>query len=128
MRKKLTTTARRLRHEETKAERRFWNAVRDRRLDGWKFRRQIPRGNFIVDFVCLEAHLVVELDGGQHNTPEHEAKDQARIEWLENNGYRVLRFWNNEVFENLEGVLTVVTNALSEPPHPSPLPPGERGQ
>jgi very-short-patch-repair endonuclease len=97
-----------LRRDQTDAERLFWFAVRNRRLDGVKFRRQTTIGPYIVDFLCIEAMLVVELDGGQHS-PE---ADAARTRFLEQRGYRVLRFWNNEVIENLEGVLLRVCEAL----------------
>jgi adenine-specific DNA-methyltransferase len=84
--------------------------LRDRRLNGAKFRRQVPIGNYIVDFVCQEAKLVVELDGGQH--ADQVAYDTARTEWLVSVGYRVLRFWNTDLTENEEGVLTAIYNEL----------------
>jgi very-short-patch-repair endonuclease len=106
-----TSRARQLRARQTEAERRLWFLLRDRRLNGAKFRRQVPIGNYIVDFVCQEAKLVVELDGGQH--ADQVAYDTARSEWLGGVGYRVLRIWNNEIFENEEGVLTAIYNELS---------------
>jgi len=88
----------------------MWFLLRDRRLNGAKFRRQVPIGNYIVDFVCQEAKLIVEHDGGQH--ADQVAYDTARSEWLAAVGYRVLRFWNNDLTENEEGVLTAILNEL----------------
>ena len=105
-----TTRARQLRARQTEAERLLWLLLRDRRLNGAKFRRQVPIGNYIVDFVCQEAKLIVELDGGQH--ADQVAYDAARSEWLAGVGYRVLRFWNNDLTENEEGVLTAILNEL----------------
>jgi very-short-patch-repair endonuclease len=94
--------ARRLRHSLTDAERRMWSALRDRRLLRYKFRRQHPIGNFIVDFACTEYRLVIEVDGGQHaNSPV----DARRTAWLEGQGWRVVRLWNNEVLANTNGVI-----------------------
>jgi very-short-patch-repair endonuclease len=103
--------ARRLRREGTDVERAMWAILRDRRLAGSKFRRQHPIGPFVADFACLDARLVVELDGGQH--AEHPAADAARTGFLESRGLRVLRFWNNEVLTNREGVLTVILEAVA---------------
>jgi very-short-patch-repair endonuclease len=97
-----------LRQRQTDVERKLWLELRDRRLCGAKFRRQAPVGPYVVDILCLEARLTVELDGGQH-ADEHCARQQ----WLESQGYRVLRFWNNEVIENLPGVLVVIAEALT---------------
>ena len=104
----------------TEAEQRLWSALRRRQIDGLRFRRQVPLGRFIVDFACYDARVVVELDGGQH--AESEAEDKARAKWLEERGFRVLRFWNTEVFENLEGVLEVVRAVASDPHVKNPLP------
>ncbi|WP_375429006.1 endonuclease domain-containing protein [uncultured Sphingomonas sp.] len=100
--------ASRLRRERTKVEERFWQRVRDRRLDGYKFRFQSTVGPFVADFLCVDAKLIVELDGSQHN----EIVDARRTAYLERCGYRVLRFWNNDVSQNMDGVLTVVLDAL----------------
>jgi len=98
--------AKQLRRDSTDAEKTLWRLLRARQLNGVKFRRQHPIGPYIVDFVCLEQHLVIELDGGQH------ALDSpARTRFLESEGYRVLRFWNNEVLANPEGVHHAVTQA-----------------
>jgi very-short-patch-repair endonuclease len=110
--------ARAMRAGPTDAEHRLWEHLRAGRLPKFKFRRQQPLGNFIVDFVCLEARLIVELDGGQHN---ESASDIARDAWLASQGFVVLRFWNNEVFENLAGVVERILVQLQQP-HPSPQP------
>jgi very-short-patch-repair endonuclease len=101
--------ARALRSRMTHAERKLWFALRDRRFAGFKFRRQVPIGRFIPDFVCFEARLVIEIDGGQH---ADSVRDQLRDRWFAANRFRVLRFWNNEVLKNLEGVMTVLAEAL----------------
>lgn len=111
--------ARQLRLNQTDAEGKLWTVLRARRLSGAKFRRQHPIGSYIVDFCCLEYALVIELDGGQHAT-QVEA-DQNRTIFLEQNGYTVLRFWNHEVLQNIEAVVTQITEALKNP-HPGSLP------
>ena len=109
--------ARALRVDLTKAERKLWYALRDRRFAGYKFRRQVPVGPYIADFLCYSARLVVEVDGGQH---AESARDARRDRWFAQNGFRVLRFWNNEVLQNLEGVWTVIFEALGQAtPHPA---------
>ncbi len=97
--------ARQLRRASTEAEQRLWNRLRGGQLKGAKFRRQHPIGPYIADFFCLAAKLVIELDGGGHAAEEQRRADAARTAYLESCGYRVLRFWNNEVVENLDGVL-----------------------
>jgi very-short-patch-repair endonuclease len=117
--------ARRLRRDQTDAERVLWFRLRARRLNGMKFRRQMPIKSYVVDFCCEAARLVVELDGGQH--AERAAADTERTADLEAYGYPVLRFWNNDVLSNIDGVLDAITTTASqEPPHPNPLPNGER--
>ena len=101
--------ARALRLHMTNAERKLWYALRDRRFAGFKFRRQAPVGPFIADFVCFEQRLVIEVDGGQH---ANSLSDRRRDRWFAANQFRVLRFWNNEVLSNLEGVMTVLAQAL----------------
>ena len=98
-------------------------------MHGLKFRRQQPIGPYVVDFVSFERRLVVEVDGGQHDQPDVRVADTERTLWLERNGYRVLRFWNNEVLGNLEGVWHGFPERSSGDchPHPSPLPSRERG-
>ena len=109
MRSRLTVLARRLRKTSTDAERTLWRHLRARQLDGLKFRRQQPLGRYIVDFVCLERRLVIELDGSQHAEEEHRAKDQARDRWMREEGYTVLRFWDHEVLSNTRGVLEEIS-------------------
>ena len=107
--------AQRLRREMTAAERKLWSVLRDRQLECAKFRRQQPIGPFIADFVCQERRLIIEADGGQH---AESAQDARRTAFLESKGYRVLRFWNNDVLSNLDGVAQVIAAALSTP-HPA---------
>ena len=101
--------AREMRRDDTDAEARLWNALRAQRLGGWKWKRQVPFGPFILDFLCREAALVVEVDGGQH--AERLAYDQRRTAWLRRSGPRVLRFWNSEVLANREGVCDSIWDA-----------------
>lgn len=111
--------ARHLRRNPTDAERALWRQLRLRQLNGHKFRRQYAIKDFIIDFVCVERKLAVELDGSQHAMQSD--YDIARTSVLEAQGYRVLRFWNNELFEGMESVLEVILAALEEPPsRPSP--------
>ena len=128
-RKSSTASAKEMRKNFTDAELKLWKRLRNRLTDGEKFRRQQPIGKYIVDFVCQERKLVVEVDGGQHG--EQIAYDNERTAWLESEGYRVLRFWNNEVLEDVEIVLDVIVRALGESelyhPHPEPLPSREMG-
>ena len=102
----LSNTAKILRKNSTQAERLIWNHLRARQLSGIKFRRQQPIGHYIVDFITFEKRIIVELDGGQHSSTID--KDRKRDEWFKKKGFCVLRFWNNEVFENLEGVLETI--------------------
>jgi very-short-patch-repair endonuclease len=102
--------ARTLRNNPTDAERRLWSRLRKRQLEGWRFRRQAPLGPYVVDFVCLAARLVIEVDGGQHSWRSEQ--DATRQSWLEANGFQVLRFWNNEVQSKLDGVLETVRRTL----------------
>ena len=120
-------TARKLRRNQTDAERTLWFRLCDRRLNGMKFRRQVMIGDYVVDFCCESARLIIELDGGQH--VESAAADAKRTADLEARGYLVLRFWNNDVLRNIDGVLEAIIDTLSPvPPHPTPLPNGEREQ
>ena len=102
--------ARQLREFSTDAERRMWSALRDRRLSRYKFRRQHPIGRYIVDFACTEYRLVIELDGSQH---ADNAADARRTAWLESTGWRMVRFWNNDVHGNIDGVIEAVLEALA---------------
>ncbi|WP_206054827.1 endonuclease domain-containing protein [Nitrosococcus wardiae] len=108
---------RELRREPSEAERQLWQHLRRRQLGGYRFRRQHPLGHYVVDFVCLEAQLVIEVDGGQHS--EQQDYDQWRTEWLTQRGFRVLRFWNHEVLSSTEAVITAIWYAL----HGDTLPP-----
>jgi very-short-patch-repair endonuclease len=116
-----------LRRNVTDAERLLWQVLRNKQMAGFKFRRQHPFGDFILDFVCIDRKLVVEVDGGQHT--ENAKTDKARTERLMRSGFRVLRFWNHEVFGQLEAVKEKIWLELrvnTEPhPHPDPLPEGE---
>lgn len=110
LKKILTQVARDLRNNTTDTEKLLWKYLCRKQLEGYKFRRQQRIGKFIVDFVCLENKLVIELDGGQH--VEQRERDLERDQWLAVEGYRVIRFWNNEVLQNLEGVLEEVRRQL----------------
>lgn len=130
MRRKLTpdwqrSHAKRLRREMTPAERHLWKHIRAHRLGGLSFRRQVPMGPYIADFVCHRARLVVEVDGGQHANRE---QDRSRDAWFRAQGYEVLRFWNHDVLERTDAVLQRIlehaslTSERTPPPYPSPLP------
>jgi very-short-patch-repair endonuclease len=99
----------------TDAERRLWYLLRAHRLDGIKFKRQAPIGRYIVDFVCFERRVIIEVDGGQHADAD---ADQRRTQWLESQGFRVLRFWNNEVLGNTSAVIQIIADAISLDPSP----------
>jgi very-short-patch-repair endonuclease len=110
----------------TDAERRLWSKLRMCQLDGHKFRRQAPFDRFVLDFVCLERRLVVEVDGSQH---AESASDPARTAFLEARGFRLIRFWNAEVLQDLESVLNRILVALeAPPPGASRRPPPSRGR
>ncbi|WGD31804.1 endonuclease domain-containing protein [Ancylobacter sp. WKF20] len=118
-----TSRARRLRKDQTDVESLLWSRLRDRRLEGWKFRRQAPVDRYVVDFLCVDAKLVIELDGGQHTAET----DEERTRMIEACGFLVIRFWNNDVLTNLDGVLLRILETLrGGAPHPNPLPDGER--
>jgi very-short-patch-repair endonuclease len=104
----LISRARQLRRASTDAEKALWQGLRARQLEGLKFRRQHPVGKYIVDFICLEKALIVELDGGQHAEDAQREKDKTRDQWLEGEGFTVLRFCDHEVLTNTEGVLDVI--------------------
>ena len=122
--------ARSLRKNQTDAERKLWRCLRARELCGFKFRRQYPIAPYIADFICVEKRLIVEIDGGQHATMTE--IDNTRTEFLNARGYRVLRFWNNEVLQQLDAVLAKILDSLTHPhsdphPHPNPLPQAGEG-
>jgi very-short-patch-repair endonuclease len=104
----LVGLSRNLRKNQTDAESRLWRHLRGKNLEGLRFRRQHPIGRYIVDFVCLEKRLVLEIDGGQHGEEAGQIKDNERDHWLRTEGYQVLRFWNNDVLTNLEGVMDMI--------------------
>ena len=124
----LNTFAQEMRHAPTETEARMWYFLRNRRLGGWKFRRQHPLGKYIADFICVDARLVIELDGGQHADLFAQQGDEERTAFLAERGLRVLRFWNNDFLQQTEAVLEQILLALDESvsPHPNPLPGGER--
>jgi very-short-patch-repair endonuclease len=106
----------------TDAELRLWHGLRGKQIQGHRFRRQVPIGNFFVDFACVKSKLIVEVDGSQHAVEAE--RDVARTAWLQSRGYRVIRFWNTDVLRELDGVLEAIRTALlisQEPgPHPDP--------
>ena len=106
--------ARQLRKNPTDAERLLWQKLRFWQVDGRKFRRQQPLGGYIVDFVCLERRLIVELDGGQH--ADRNAYDKKRDDWLRNQGFVILRFWNHDVLNNIDGVVEQILDTLKNTP------------
>ena len=117
--------ARTLRKNQTDAENWLWRNLRNRELGGWKFRRQYWIGKYVVDFVCVEKKLIIELDGGQRALQVEQ--DDQRSKFLKEKGYQVIRFWNNEVLLEGEAVLNVILSHLNNPsPQPSPLKSGER--
>ncbi|WP_445367276.1 endonuclease domain-containing protein [Methylomonas sp. BW4-1] len=115
--------ARSLRKNQTEAERVIWQQLRNRQLLGCKFRRQQVIGPFIVDFVCLEPKLIIEVDGGQH--AEQQEYDQNRSQYLQRLGYRVLRFWNHEVLQNTPAVMEAIHLIILQLKTEPPLPQGE---
>ena len=114
MKHKSTTLnqAKMLRKNMTEQEKVLWNILRNNQFYGLKFRRQVPIGNYVADFVCEIHNVIIELDGGQHNEQENIEKDKLRTEFLENKGYKVLRFWNNDIDNNLDGVCEVIHRAI----------------
>lgn len=118
---RLLKFAREMRHDGAPAEQRLWKCLRDRQLNGYKFRRQRPIGRYVADFVCVDERLIIELDGDSHDV--RQVYDQARTDALQSLGYRVLRFTNVDVLENLDGVLNEILRQLEEfGKSPSPLP------
>ena len=105
--------AKQLRTDQTEAEQRLWGYLRAKRLQGWKFNRQVPVGNYIVDFICEEARLVIEVDGVTHSDDHQIKYDEKRTRYLESLGYRVFRCYNTDVYQNLDGVLEGILIALS---------------
>jgi len=124
--------ARTLRRDMTVAEQRLWRKLRALLMSGSHFRRQATIGPYFADFACHARRLVIEIDGGQHGFGQQRMRDTKRDSYMTANGYRVLRFWNNDVMQNLDGVMHRIVEALSEPlpPTPDPSPPlrGGRGK
>ena len=116
----LNTIARELRKRLTDAEKTLWNHLRLKQLENLKLRRQQPVDKYIVDFICFEKRLVIEVDGGQHLVEK--SKDKQRDQYLRKHGFEILRFWNHEVLMNIEGVLEVIRRSCLEHPPPNPLP------
>ncbi|MBW3781691.1 endonuclease domain-containing protein [Aeromonas veronii] len=104
--------AKRLRRDATQAEQKLWQQLRNRRLAGLKFRRQMPIGPYVVDFICLEQGLVIEVDGSQHGTLANQMHDEARTAYLNQQGFRVIRVWNNDVLSRMEVVLAHIWLSL----------------
>lgn len=119
MRKDLTHFARGLRRRQTDAEKKLWSRIRNRQIDGWKFNRQVPSGPYVLDFMCFEASLAIEVDGGQH-AEERAEHDRIRTAYLEQQGLTVFRVWNTDVLNNIDGVLEQVYEALGARKAPSP--------
>jgi very-short-patch-repair endonuclease len=118
VKKELIRIARKLRKDSTEAERRLWSKLRGKQLAGFKFRRQQPVGPHVVDFINFEKRLIIEIDGGHHALQKE--RDNERDCWLEEKGFEVLRYWNNEIIDNIDGVLEAILKKLTSPsPNPS---------
>lgn len=124
---KTIQNARNLRKNSTPWERKLWSFLRSSKFYGFKFRRQFPIGKYIVDLCCVKAKFIIELDGGQHYTPENINYDAHRDEFLRQSGYHILRISNNEIDNNLDGVGEVIFRALAVNPHPQPFSHREKG-
>ena len=120
MRSGLVALARGLRRSETAAEQKLWSELRNRQIDGWKFKRQVPFGRYALDFFCYDARLAIEVDGATHSEANEIARDQERTAFLEGNGVRVLRFWSCDVEDNIDGVLEAIYLELGQQSAPSP--------
>ena len=107
--------SRALRKNSTDAERKLWRVLRSRQLNGFKFRQQVEIDGYIVDFLCHSQRLIIEIDGGQHTAE----RDGRRTEYLQSQGFRINRFWNDDVLNNLDGIWTIIEEALNTPPHPA---------
>lgn len=109
--------SRTLRTHMTDAERKLWKHLRNKQLNGWRFRRQHPIGNYIADFACIECKLVIELDGGQHATQQ--SYDAIRDQHIKEQGFTILRFWNHDVMKNIDGVIQTILESLEQTSPPS---------
>jgi very-short-patch-repair endonuclease len=114
-------TARRLRKKSTDAEIKLWRHLRQLPMSGSHFRRQVPIGAYVADFACMASKLLIEVDGGQHGEAENASRDEARTRWLEAEGYRVIRFWNNEIINNIDGVMEAIYVAVYGASHAEPM-------
>jgi very-short-patch-repair endonuclease len=114
-----------MRSNPTDVEKRLWNRLRFQQIENHRFRRQLPVGLFVGDFACVECRLIIELDGGQHDWLRE--RDERRTAWPEAHGWRVLRFWNNDVIENIDGVLERIASELKGEDRPHPAPPPQAG-
>ena len=106
--KNLLLISRKLRHQITPWEAKLWYHLRANRFYGYQFKRQVPMGGYVVDFCCQRKKLIVELDGGYHNNEKNKSNDVDRENYLKSRGYKVIRFWNNELDKNIEGVLFTI--------------------
>ena len=104
-----------MRRNSTDAERKLWSVLRNRQLNGYKFRQQVEIDGYVADFLCAERRLIIEVDGGQHNVE----RDARRTAHFESRGFQIIRFWNHDVLQNLDGVWTEIEAALTTPPHPT---------
>ena len=120
MRSGLTNLARDLRRHDTAAEHALWMKLRNRQIDGWKFKRQVAFGAYILDFFCYDARLAIEVDGATHSEQSEIARDMERTAFLETNGVRTVRFTNADVVGNIDGVLEMIYLQLGQQPAPSP--------
>ena len=112
--KKKAYRARELRKNQTSQEKKLWSMLRNHQFYGYEFRRQYPIGDYIVDFICREKKIIIELDGGQHNENKNIINDTKRTVFLNSLGYRVIRFWNNDIDNNIEGVFEVLKREFGE--------------
>ena len=122
----MKSLARKLRHQSTDTEQLLWRHLRAHRMAGYKFRRQVVIEPYIVDFVCMEARLIIEADGGQHLKQVED--DLKRSVFLESLGYEVMRFWNHDILNDIHSVLEKIHSYLIETPSPQPSPGGRGGQ
>ncbi len=118
MKHPLTKLAQKLRKDPTDAEKRLWCFLKEKQLEGLKFRRQVPIGNYIVDFICFEKRIVLELDGGHHAEFLNMQKDCKRDLWLRSQGFQVLRIWNSDIHKNIDGVGEKILELCDKSPSP----------
>ncbi len=116
-----------LRNASTDAERKLWSCLRSKQIDGLRFARQYSVGAYVLDFYCCEIRLAIEADGSQHGTNDGRINDEIRTQFLKEHGIRIVRFWNNEILQNIEGVVAAIREAVAAPTIPlhPPYPKGE---